>query len=575
VKTQRTKLFPLKFEYNVSSSNVQIAQLHGQVIKAIVARFGDAVTVYDKDGDKEVTMASFPRTKELWEGTFHMMKVTNTRNEKAILIVGHKIASTLSLSELKEGIKDTLQPVNGYIKFNDWGSDLDSRSAGFLANLHPVHHNRDMIQSDITKFLNDSMCDEVGTSSVPEFKVVPSSANESQSNKRVSSRFLAITCKNSDDALSLRKILVAAYSTLPSPIDPILGCFIPANAKYSDQDLFRKLIRRQNQYLAQHRNIPMDGFDTTLVFTRTMTGKSVFDELLHGAKLTRIDSCPSRDCSGRYNFTTTEQHFVEAFEWIDTEHQGIIESVPESERGEFDGCVERISPRDLSSSHSTKSTASRKSTTSYLSALTHGFDSDNSEDAAPPKIRRKSRYNPMLEFGFDDDLVFPALPAVAPPIRHPNSRSPITSTKSAPSSITMSEMIAARSEMQAKFDKDMTQFKNDITQRLESEIAAAVESSVATALVGIHATMNQILSANNIIIYDNMKSERDIVTTATASAIATKVDLAVTAAVTRALALHVASTAETTTESPARYRKEAQRQKTNNDAVMHNSASVK
>jgi hypothetical protein len=46
-KTQRTKLFPLKFEYNVSSSNVQIAQLHGQIIKALVARFGDELTVYD------------------------------------------------------------------------------------------------------------------------------------------------------------------------------------------------------------------------------------------------------------------------------------------------------------------------------------------------------------------------------------------------------------------------------------------------------------------------------------------------------------------------------------------------
>jgi hypothetical protein len=229
----------------------------------------------------------------------------------------------------------------------------------------------------------------------------------------------------------------------------------------------------------------MDGFDTTLLFARAMKGKSVFDELLHGAKLTRIDSCPSRDYSRRYNFTTTEQHFVEAFEWIDTELQGIMASVPESERGEFNGCVERISPRDLSSSHSTKSTESRKSTTSYLSALTHRFESDNSEDAAPPKIRRKSRYNPMLEFDFDDNLVFPALPAVAPPIRHPNSRFPTPSTKSASTSITMSEMIAARSEMQAKFDKDMAKFKNDITQRLESEIAASVESSVGSHYHGI------------------------------------------------------------------------------------------
>jgi hypothetical protein len=107
-KTQQTKLFPLKFEYNVSSSNVQITHLHGQVIKALFARFGDDITVFDKDGDKVITMATFPRTKDLWDAAFHMMKVTNARNEKAIIMVGHQIATPLSLSDLKQGIQDTL-----------------------------------------------------------------------------------------------------------------------------------------------------------------------------------------------------------------------------------------------------------------------------------------------------------------------------------------------------------------------------------------------------------------------------------------------------------------------------------
>jgi hypothetical protein len=85
--------------------------------------------------------------------------------------------------------------------------------------------------------------------------------------------------------------------------------------------------------------------------------------------------------------------------------------------------------------------------------------------------------------------------------------------------------------------------------------------------------MNLMLSANNTIVYDNMKSKREIITNATAAAIAKKVDLAVAAVVSRALALHASSNAKPAAESPARYRKEAQRQKTNNDAVMENSAS--
>jgi hypothetical protein len=62
----------------------------------------------------------------------------------------------------------------------------------------------------------------------------------------------------------------------------------------------------------------MDGFDEKLLFARTVTGKSISDEIPLGAKLTRINSCPIGDYSGRSNFTTAEQHFVEAVEWIDT-----------------------------------------------------------------------------------------------------------------------------------------------------------------------------------------------------------------------------------------------------------------
>jgi hypothetical protein len=363
-------------------------------------------------------MVSFPGTKASWDTAFHMMKVTNARNNNAIIFVGHHIASPMSVSDLKQGIQDTLRSVNGFIKINDWGIHLDSRSAGFLAILHPVHHNREMIQKDITKFLNDSKCDKIDPSPLPEFKVVPSTANGSQSNKRISSRFLAITCKNSEDALSLRKKLESAYRTLPSPIDPSLGYFIPANAKYSDKEIFRKLIRRQNQYLAQHRNIPMDGIDEQLLYARDVNGKSVWDQLLQGARLTRIDSCPTRDHTGRYNLTTTAINVIAAVEWIDTTLPEIIATIPEEERGEFEGCIERISP-EASSSHSTTTNSSRKSTTSYQSALTIGFDSEHSGDPAPPTIRRKSRYNPMIEFNFDDDLVFLALPLVVTKPRPP------------------------------------------------------------------------------------------------------------------------------------------------------------
>jgi hypothetical protein len=128
----------------------------------------------------------------------------------------------------------------------------------------------------------------------------------------------------------------------------------------------------------------------------------------------------------------------------------------------------------------------------------------------------------------------------------------------------MSEINAVCSEIQTKFENDMIQYKKEITDRLDTEIATAVKNSVAIALEGISATMNQILSANNTIVYDNMKSERELITNATAVAVAKKVDIAVSTAVARVLETH----AKSSVASPARKKGSSN----NDDAVMENSA---
>jgi hypothetical protein len=126
-------------------------------------------------------MVTFSRTQTLWDQAFRMMKVTNPRYDKVIIMVGLQLAMTLSLSDMRQGIQSTLKQVNGFININDWFANLDSCMAGYLSNLYPVHHNRPMIQSDIAKFLNDSMTDDEDATTMPDFKVVPSSANESTS----------------------------------------------------------------------------------------------------------------------------------------------------------------------------------------------------------------------------------------------------------------------------------------------------------------------------------------------------------------------------------------------------------
>jgi hypothetical protein len=125
-KSMKTKLFPIKFEYNVSTANVNIAQLHGKVLKAISSIHGDNVTVYDKHGSTEITTDKLPWSQEAWAESFHMKIVTNTRNSNAIIMVGPQLAMSTSLSGMKQSIQTILRQVDGFVKYNAWEENLDS-----------------------------------------------------------------------------------------------------------------------------------------------------------------------------------------------------------------------------------------------------------------------------------------------------------------------------------------------------------------------------------------------------------------------------------------------------------------
>jgi hypothetical protein len=454
-KAQKTKLYPLKFEYNLKTTNVNIAQLHGKVLKALVDAHGDKITLYDKLGEDKIKLDNFPRNQDDWSKAFYTQTVMNKRNYNSIVMVGHQIAMSISISELKQGIHSTLRQADGYIKYNAWGDNLNARIAGYAANLHPVHHNREKVQRDISSFLRDTMRADNLEPGFPDFKVVPSSAGDNKSNKKVSSRFLAIECQNETDASDLRKKLMVAYSSLPTKVDPILGAFIPFDAKFSDLEIFRRLVRRQNQYLDHHRNIPLNGLDESILCYVLDNGNDLADKIQTKAQIFRIDPSATKDHIGRYNLSTTADHYQTAIEWLDIELPKLIETIPADQRGIFDGCIERVSPHTQSSKSGSSKHSGNDSVKRYLSVLTSFYDADGSDDDIPPQFVRHQRPAPQLSFDFDAALDFPTLPAPTKHLvtTHP-STSPNQSMKSASSSITMSEMHVVQAEMQTKCDED-------------------------------------------------------------------------------------------------------------------------
>jgi hypothetical protein len=314
-KTQQMKLYPLQFEYSVKTANVNIAQSHGRVLQALSASHGDAIILYDKTGTVELDPAHLPRTKEEWDKSFYLTTVTNSRNADAIIKVGHKIAMSISISDLKKGIHATLRQYDGFIKYNVWDEHIDARTAGYLANLHPVHHNRETICCDVENILLASLRADNAPLEFPQFLVVPSTANDNKSNKKVSSRLLAIECKNKIDAVLCKK-LVAAYTQLPTKVDPVVGAFIPFDAKYTDLEVFRRLIHRQNRYLSDHRNIPINGLDHCILSYVFENGHNLEDEIMLRAQIVYVDESANRDHIGRYNLSTTSEHYQAAIVWL-------------------------------------------------------------------------------------------------------------------------------------------------------------------------------------------------------------------------------------------------------------------
>jgi phosphodiesterase/alkaline phosphatase D-like protein len=116
----------------------------------------------------------------------------------------------------------------------------------------------------------------------------------------------------------------------------------------------------------------------------------------------------------------------------------------------------------------------------------------------------------------------------------------------------MSEINVVRNEMQAKFEQDLKDFKEKLIAKMEREIAETVKTSVKSALAGINAQINSSLQENNKIIYSNMQAERTTVTETMSNAVSSKVDLAVSTAVTRALEKFASTQRQTRSKSPFR-----------------------
>jgi hypothetical protein len=247
--------------------------------------------------------------------------------------------------------------------------------------------------------------------------------------------------RNETDASNLSKKLVVAYGSLPTKVDPIIGAFIPSDAKFSDLEMFRRLVRRQNQYLDHHCKIPINGLDKLILCYVLDNGNDLADEIQMKAQIFCIDPSATKDHIGRYNLSTTGNYYQTAIEWLDIELPKIIATIPEDQRGAFDDCIKRVSPRPQSSKSGSSKHSSNDSVKSNLSVLTSFYGAEGSDDDIPPQVVRHQRPAPHLCFDFDADLDFPNLPApTQKPVTTHQNASPNQSMKSASSSITMSEI---------------------------------------------------------------------------------------------------------------------------------------
>ena len=272
---EKTLMFRFPVIVDLDKSIVAPPVLHYHLLAAVQDAFGDQIQLLDNNNRKveKIDIISFDiksqKNSFKWYSSsarkcsgFAPPVESNQNDRRTTKHVSHRIRTSLSMSDIKsnERIKRLLIDHNFYVNFHRWDeTEWDITQLGFFFGLDPTFLNVDQATSKVTATLQAAIAEKASPRpKMPKFKLVFGSPKiTAPNNCTVRTKAYAIECPRaiSKDLIDMLK---DAYKTT--------GSFIAYNMRQRNPEALYKLIRAQNQFIANNRVILLNHIGESAIF---------------------------------------------------------------------------------------------------------------------------------------------------------------------------------------------------------------------------------------------------------------------------------------------------------------------
>ena len=298
---------PIKFEFKNKNIINNIEHIHKHIIETIENQF--PTTICESNNPTHESIRAQKMDQETFQSHFKYLHFKRSSFE--LQCIAHHISTSASFNEIKETIKPILTKYNGFIRINKWDTDeLDIVNIGWLHKAHPKVHNRDFIHDCIQYACTISNVDYV------PIEIFTKNVSAPHEHNRIYSNVIQFACKKTD-----RSAATTMLKTCFSDSNNFLpGTFIPNDlAHKTSMDIYKTYINKQNEYIEKHRAITLFNISITDLYNDIddKTDNTLFDELKKCPFIDWISPAPSNDTNGKIMFSTSEENYPNAIDWID------------------------------------------------------------------------------------------------------------------------------------------------------------------------------------------------------------------------------------------------------------------
>jgi hypothetical protein len=281
------------------------------------------ILFYTASGTR-LDVEDFPKEKERFDLLFGTT-VTKERNQR--IIIGFEIRSELPFRKIKTSVWNFLQANAIFMKKHPGPlTKMDIVTLGWVHKAHPTYTSHSTLHHELSDTLRDKLYNLDASeqenfalnadSSVPEFFFSPGRVVGTYAGSRIESNVLFLQTQRSDAKL-VRVLIELTFSETEQM------AFIPSALKHSDPILFGKYLGLQNAYLENHRNTSIVGISSEALDDEQLwtddhsAATTLWDHLAAIPGVLRIDSCRRSPDLGKWNISTTKEHYLSVTKWLD------------------------------------------------------------------------------------------------------------------------------------------------------------------------------------------------------------------------------------------------------------------